>query len=110
MKRLIFWDFKRASWQYDVVVGLILAFIFLTPRAWFADQPRASSVVMLPAEHGAPVYWLDPDQLDGVPGEQRAGVAARLVSQKAKRDVQVVRIEPISNSEKEIRGYLAYIK
>ena len=35
LKRFILWDFKRGSWQYDVIVGLILAFIFLTPREVF---------------------------------------------------------------------------
>ena len=34
-KRFILWDYPRASWQYDVMVALILAFIFLTPREVF---------------------------------------------------------------------------
>ena len=38
LKRFILWDYPRASWQYDVMVGIILAFIFLTPREWFRDQ------------------------------------------------------------------------
>ena len=53
IKRFLFWDYPRAGWQYDVMVGLILAFIFITPREWFRDQPRANSIVMLPAERGA---------------------------------------------------------
>ncbi|MFN9754336.1 MAG: hypothetical protein ACK55L_02935 [bacterium] len=48
LQRFILWDYPRASWQYDVVVLLIVAFIFFTPREWFRDQPRASSIVMLP--------------------------------------------------------------
>ena len=43
MRRLFFWEFARTSWQYDIVVALILAFIFLTPKAFFKDQPRAVS-------------------------------------------------------------------
>ena len=58
MKRFILWDYKRASWQYDLMVALILAFTFFTPREWFRDQPRGGSVVMLPAEHGSSVFWL----------------------------------------------------
>jgi len=30
MRRLFFWEVTRAV-QYDIIVGLILAFIFLTP-------------------------------------------------------------------------------
>jgi hypothetical protein len=37
--RSIFWAYERGSWQYDVVVIAILAFIFLSPRAWFDDRP-----------------------------------------------------------------------
>jgi len=33
--RVIFWRYQRGSWQYDVLCGLILAFIFLTPQTVF---------------------------------------------------------------------------
>ena len=47
LSRLVFWDFERGSWQYDIICILILAFIFLTPRDFFRDQPKAASVLML---------------------------------------------------------------
>src|ERR1035438_1611358 len=34
LKRFILWEYPRASWQYDVIVAIILAFVFLTPRDW----------------------------------------------------------------------------
>ncbi len=37
--RSIFWSYERGTWQYDVIVLAILAFIFLTPRSWFQDRP-----------------------------------------------------------------------
>lgn len=37
--RSIFWSYERGSWQYDIIVIAILAFIFLSPRAWFNDRP-----------------------------------------------------------------------
>lgn len=37
--RTIFWGYKRGSWQYDLIVIAILAFIFLSPRSWFNDRP-----------------------------------------------------------------------
>jgi len=33
--RVIFWRYQRGSWQYDILCGLILLFIFLTPREVF---------------------------------------------------------------------------
>ena len=62
LKRFLLWDYPRASWQYDVMVALILGFIFFTPRGFFRDQPRASNIVQLPVEHGATVFWVEPDR------------------------------------------------
>jgi hypothetical protein len=39
IRRSIFWAYERGSWQYDLIVIAILAFIFLSPRAWFNDRP-----------------------------------------------------------------------
>ena len=32
-----FWTYERATWQYDVMVIAILAFVWLTPPAWLGD-------------------------------------------------------------------------
>ena len=37
----LFWTFDRATWQYDLMVVAILAFVWLTPPAWLGD-PMAS--------------------------------------------------------------------
>ena len=33
----LFWTFERATWQYDLMVIAILAFIWLTPPEWLGD-------------------------------------------------------------------------
>ena len=38
-KGFLLWHYERGSWQYDVMVALILAFIFLAPARYFHDQP-----------------------------------------------------------------------
>jgi len=42
LKNTIFWSYERGSWPYDVMVVLIVAFVLLTPRSWFRDQPHSS--------------------------------------------------------------------
>ena len=37
--RSVFWAYERGSWQYDVILAVILAFIFLAPRSVFNDRP-----------------------------------------------------------------------
>ena len=38
MKNVINWNYERASWQWDVLCILIMAFIFLTPKEWFNNK------------------------------------------------------------------------
>jgi CDP-diacylglycerol--glycerol-3-phosphate 3-phosphatidyltransferase len=35
--RGLFWTYERATWQYDIMVVTILAFVWLTPPAWLED-------------------------------------------------------------------------
>jgi hypothetical protein len=44
-----FWTYERATWQYDLMVIAILAFVWLTPPAWLGD-PMASG--------SGPVGWV----------------------------------------------------
>ncbi|HEX4750686.1 MAG TPA: hypothetical protein VH302_14170 [Bryobacteraceae bacterium] len=107
--RLIFWDFPRASWRYDVVVGLILLFIFVTPRDWFHDQPKASSVVLMQSLHGANRVFIATDLLADVPDLQRTARAESLIHQRTGKFRHVVRVEPIRDeAEQEIKGFIAY--
>jgi hypothetical protein len=108
MKRWILWDFARASWQYDVIVGIILAFIFLTPRAWFRDQPRPHSVVAMPAESGRQVFWLGPETLLDVPEPHQVSRAKQVLQTHTGQALSWIQINPIFNSEGELKGYMVY--
>jgi len=106
IKRSILWDYKRASWQYDVIVALIVAFIFLTPRAVFRDQPKAASVAMV---RGG--YWIEPQQLSGIPENEVLSRATALVNSRFKTRTQIVSVEPIFDEEEdELKGFLAFPK
>lgn len=108
-KRLIFWDFARASWQYDVVVGLILLFVFATPREWFHDQPKAASIILMSSLHGAERVFIATELLSEVPDPQRPKRAESLIRQRTGKSWHVVRVEPIRDeAEQEIKGFIAY--
>jgi hypothetical protein len=110
LTRFLLWDYPRASWQYDVMVLLILAFIFLTPREIFRDQPRASNVVMLPSQQDANVFWVESNLLGSVPDAQRGAEVERLLRARFGRRESVVHIEPIMTNEREIQGYMAFTR
>jgi len=109
-RRFLLWDYPRAGWQYDVMVGIILLFIFVTPREWFRDQPKASSIVMLPSEHGRlGGFWIEPELLQGISQPAQYEKVATLLKKGFHKQYRVVDVRPISDSEQEIRGYVAYV-
>ncbi len=109
LRRFVLWEYTRSSWQYDVMVGLILGFLFLTPRHWFRDQPRPANIVMIEGHAGNDV-WLAPELLTGVPESQRLSRASRLVQEKFGKEVEVVRVQPILDPESEVTGYMVQVR
>lgn len=108
-KRLVFWDFPRASWQYDIVVAIILLFIFATPRSWFHDQPKAASVILMSSSHGANRVFIATELLEDVPDAARLDRAEKLITQRTGKQWRVNRVEPIRDeTEQEIKGFIAY--
>lgn len=110
LRRFILWDYPRASWQYDVMVGIILAFVFLTPRDWFRDQPRIPHAVNIGSERGSEVVWIEPELLAGVPEGGRVGKLNQALSVRTGKRRTVNRVEPIYDSEGEIKGYMAFLQ
>ena len=109
-KRFIFWEYARGSWQYDIMVGIILLFIFLAPREWFRDWPRipnAASIAMLPSEQqGSSLFWVDPDLLSGVPEAQWPSILNDLLRRRTGKRESVLRVQPVYDDiEKELKGY-----
>ena len=111
LKRVIFWEFPRASWQYDVIVVVILAFIFLTPRELFRDQPKAQSIVLLPTDSpGVEVFYLEPKLLIETIEAERFQKAAQMLEKRDGKKLQLYRLTPIYDTEKDIKGFMAYTK
>ena len=43
IKNFVLWNHQRGTWQYDIFCLLIIAFIFLTPKAWFEKRERLAT-------------------------------------------------------------------
>ena len=74
----LFWTYERGSFHYDVMVTLILAFIFLTPRVWnYGDHPEETklapgNVLVTTKGAGDLIYEIPAAQIrsDGSPDAQ----------------------------------------
>ncbi|HVW85993.1 MAG TPA: hypothetical protein VHB50_14995 [Bryobacteraceae bacterium] len=104
LKRLILWDYARGVWQYDVMCGVILIFIAFTPRQWFHDQPRIPHASQI----SQGVFWVEPELVNSMPESRRLVELGKVLSLRTGKKQILTRIEPIVDSEKEIKGYMAF--
>jgi hypothetical protein len=104
LKKLLLWDYERGVWQYDVMCAVILLFLAFAPRAWFRDQPRIPHASQI----SQGVFWMEPDLVESVPEQQRLDKLGKFLSSREGRKLTLTRIEPIVDSEKEVKGYMAF--
>ena len=94
---MFFWSYERMTWQYDVMVALIVAFVLLTPRHWFHDQPRPATSVQLVSQDAAnrvTTYRLEAGALE----------ANRHVSAREAGDIQRRAHDVLRDSVRELKG------
>jgi hypothetical protein len=112
-RRLILWDYQRGVWQYDVICAAIVAFIFFSPPRWFHDQPRVPNVAEITsptARPGESTFYMGPEVVDALPEEKRLVEISKIVSAQRRRKIDIIRIDPIYNSDQDVIGYTAYAK
>lgn len=113
VRPLILWDYRRGSWQYDVLAVAILLFIFLTPRGLFNDQLRLPSVQLIEALSDHPetmVFWVEPFVIDETPADEIDAKLAALLRQRTGKNLRVTDKRPTTDSEGEIQAYLVYAR
>ena len=94
--KILFWNYPRTSWQWDVLCVLILVFIFLTPKSWFANTSYPDQSARLTVVIGAEVLGAQSDRANI---ERRAKEAAR------RPDGQVIEVRPQMDASGKIIGY-----
>jgi len=107
----IFWTYERGGWQYDLMCALILAFIFLTPRAFFHDRPtltEARQVVEVQGVEGTG-YRVEAKLLEGSATSLEAN-AEHVLGQVTGRPVEILRIQPVLDAKGRVQAYTVWIR
>ena len=115
LRRYLFWTYERGSFHYDVMVTLILLFIFVSPHVInYRDKP----VFQLPSQimvenngQGELVYQVR--AADVVAMEKRGGNTEDLRTRRALRrliepiagDVMIERYEPLAGGDGQVVAY-----
>jgi hypothetical protein len=108
IKSYILWTHPRGGFHYDVMVTVILAFIFLTPRTVFKDSPNyrpphPNEIVVTTDGSGGFVYELSASAVSTGIADKRDALAAAL--QPVAGRVEISRYEEIRNLLGKVTGY-----
>jgi hypothetical protein len=114
IKGYLFWTYERGSFHYDVMVTLILVFIFLAPRFInFQDQPTEhlphQTGLFFTEEGNQLIYQVDASIVDA---QDEAAVSKNLVGviQPISGRVTIVSREALRDSSGHIVAYRAVVR
>lgn len=114
VKSYIWWSYSRGSVHYDVMVTIILLFIFLTPRAVFRDRPvernpHQSEVVVQPDGRDGFIYEVDAAAVTGKSDDE---VRENLLSviEPIAGEVTIDSYTPVKDSRSHVTMYKVRVK
>ena len=115
--RTVLWAYERGTWQYDLIVIGILAFIFLSPRAWFDDRPTLELTDLRHQQgfvemgHGKQGwrYLVDARLVESFAATKPEDAIQIVLSRQLHQPFTVVSIVPITDKNKVVLGYTVLV-
>jgi len=111
----ILWSYERGTIQYDVMVSLILLFIFLTPY-WvnYNDKPiernpHPTGVVIVPDAAGGFVYQIESAAINGKDEDEVRAQLLRVI-EGISGEVSLERYEPVRDRAGRITQYKVWAR
>jgi hypothetical protein len=116
--RTAFWTFERGTWQYDLMVLAILAFIFLSPRSWFNDRPTLELTVLRHQQGFVEMghdkqggrYLVDARLVESFDPTKPEDAIQIILSRQLHQPFTIVSIVPITDKNKVVLGYTVLVK
>lgn len=120
LKSYFFWTYERGSIHYDVMVSLILVFMFLSPRLLdFKDKPvetvalHASEVLVKEAGTSGGssrfMYQVRADDMQGASTDEERRAAILRVVEPISGEVTLERYEAVRDAQGRIVAYNAWV-
>ena len=113
IRSYILWNHERGSMQYDIMVTLILAFIFLAPL-WvnFKDKPverspHPTGVLVSPDGQSGFVYQIDASAISGNPASFEDELLR--VIEPIAGEVDITRYEALRDAKGKIVAYKVWV-
>lgn len=101
LKKIFFWNYERNTWQWDLLCVVILIFIFLTPKSWFARGERGQEKT-----HQSPVaatLVLSPEVVANE--EDKAQIERHVRALTGRDNFEVVAVRRIRDTDGRTRSF-----
>jgi len=116
--RTVFWAYERGTWQYDLMVLAILAFIFLSPHNWFNDRPTLELTDLRHQQgfvemgHGKQGwrYLVDARLVESFAAAKPEDAIQTILSRRLHQPFIILSIDPITDKNKVVLGYTVLVK
>jgi len=114
LRSYILWSHERGSVQYDVMVTLILLFVFFSPKLInFKDKPvehnpHPTGVVVIPDGQGGLIYQVE---ASAVAGEDEGARQAELLAiiEAISGEVSITKVEAERNRSGRVEHYKVWV-
>jgi hypothetical protein len=112
----ILWSYERGSLHYDIMVTLILLFVFLSPHVInFKDKPvehilhpTGTGVLVIPGENGGFIYQIPASAVDSASNQDISSQLERII-EPISGAVSIVRYEAVQDAKGRTQGYKVWV-
>lgn len=120
LRSYLFWTYERGSFHYDVMVTLILLFLFVAPRfVDFKDRPvetvplHASEVLVKEAGHAGDssrfMYQVRADDMNGASTDAERRAAILRLIEPISGEVTLERYDEVKDAHGKVVAYDAWV-
>ncbi len=120
LRSYFFWTYERGSFHYDIMVTLILVFMFLSPRILdYKDKPVETvalhSSEVLVREAGSEgsssrfIYQVRDDDMNGAKTDAERRAAILRLVEPISGEVELERYEPVRDAQGKVIAYNAWV-
>jgi hypothetical protein len=111
----ILWSYERGSLHYDIMVTLILLFVFISPHfVNFKDKPvernpHLTGVVVIPGEKGEFIYQIQASEVNATDGGDVRRQLERII-EPISGAVSITRYETIKDASGHAQSYKVWVE
>jgi len=111
----VLWSYERGSLHYDIMVTLILLFVFVSPHFInFKDKPvehipHLTGVVVVPGAKGELIYQIQASAVNVSPGGDVRRQLEQII-EPISGAVSITKIETVKNASGHLQSYKVWVE